>query len=88
MRRPESNWNLRKVNLSFPYIRVLVRGRPEHREEYPQHPPMDLVHRAKIFAPFDALDGFSALIRKADRSFLEPDPVKTEENICEFWEEP
>ena len=88
MRQAESNWDLTKVDLSFPYIRVLVQGRPIHKEEYPKHPPMDRVHRAKIFAPFDALDGYSEKIRKTDRSFLEPDPVKTEENLCEFWDEP
>ena len=67
MRKATANWNLRKVDLSFPYVRVLVRGRPEHRESFPKHPPMDCGHRAKIFAPFDALDGFSAMIRQKDR---------------------
>ena len=88
MREPESNWNLRRVNLSFPYVRVLVRGRPEHKEEYPKHQPMDLVHRAKIFAPFDALDGYSAKIKEKDKSFIEPEPEKAESNICTFWEDP
>lgn len=88
MRQPEPNWNMRKIDLSFPYLQVLFQGKPEHKEEYPKHPPMDLVHRAKIFAPFDALDGYSAKIREKDRSFNEPDPEKTEENICEFWDNP
>ena len=88
MREPESNWNLKKIDFSFPYVRVLVRGRPEHKEEYPKHPPMDLVHRAKIFAPFDALDGYSAMIKEKDKSFIEPEPEKAESNICAFWEDP
>ena len=39
MREATANWNLRKIDLSFPYIRVLVQGRPEHREDFPKHPP-------------------------------------------------
>ena len=88
MRKAESNWNQRRIGLSFPYVRVLVRGRPEHREAFPKHPPMDREHRAKIFAPFDALDGFSAEIKKKDRLFEEAAPEKTEGNICGFREEP
>ena len=88
VRKATANWNLRKVDLSFPYVRVLVRGRPEHRESFPKHPPMDCGHRAKIFAPFDALDGFSAQIRKKDRLFDEAAPEKQEGNICIPWEDP
>ena len=83
MRKAKSNCTLQKVPLSFPYLRVLMQGRPEHRED-PKHPPMDRGHRAKIFAPFDALDGFSAEIRKKDHLFEEAAPEKTEENICGF----
>ena len=83
MRKAKSNCTLQKVPLSFPYLRVLMQGRPEHRED-PKHPPMDRGHRAKIFAPFDALDGFSAEIKKKDRLFEEAAPEKTEENICGF----
>ena len=88
MRKATANWNLRKVDLSFPYVRVLVRGRPEHREAFPKHPPMDRGHRAKIFAPFDALDGFSAMIRQKDRLCGEAVPEKTEGNLCRFREDP
>ena len=88
MRKAESNWNQKRVGLSFPYVRVLVRGRPEHREAFPKHPPMDREHRAKIFAPFDALDGFSAMIRQKDRLCEEAVPEKTEGNICMSWEDP
>ena len=88
MRQAESNCSLKKVDLSFPYLQVLMQGKPVHGEDCLKHPPMDRVHRAKIFAPFDALDGFSALIRQQDCLREEPAQEKTEENICEFWEEP
>ena len=89
MRKAKSNCTLQKVPLSFPYLRVLMQGRPEHREENPKHPPMDRGHRAKIFAPFDALDGFSAEIKKKDRLFEEAVPEKTEGgNIRGFREDP
>jgi hypothetical protein len=88
VRKATANWNLRKVGFSFPYVRVLVRGRPEHREAFPKHPPMDREHRAKIFAPFDALDGFSAMIRQKDRLCEEAVPEKTEGNICMPREDP
>ena len=88
MRKAKSNCTLQKVPLSFPYLRVLMQGRPEHRED-PKHPPMDRGHRAKIFAPFDALDGFSAEIKKKDRLFEEAVPEKTEGgNIRGFREDP
>ena len=88
MRKAESNWNQKRIGLSFPYVRVLVRGRPEHREAFPKHPPMDREHRAKIFAPFDALDGFSAMIRQKDRLCEEAAPGETQGNACIFREDP
>ena len=88
MRKATANWNLRKIGLSFPYVRVLVRGRPEHREAFPKHPPMDCGHRAKIFAPFDALDGFSAMIRQKDRLREETVREKTGRDSCTFREDP
>ena len=88
MREAESNWDQRRIDASFPYIRILMQGRPDNGETLLKHPPMDLGHRAKIFAPFDALDGFSALIRQKDRLREEAAPEKTEENICVPWENP
>ena len=90
MRKAEANWDLNRVDVSFPYIRLLVSGRPERETDLllEKHPPMDRGHRAKIFAPFDALDGFSAQIRQKDRLFEEAAPEKPIENICEFWEDP
>ena len=67
MHKAKSNWNRLRISPSFPYLRILEHGKPEHREEAPKHPPMDQGHRAKIFAPFDALDGFSEMIRQKDR---------------------
>ena len=87
VRKATANWNLRKVDLSFPYVRVLVRGRPEHREAFPKHPPMDCGHRAKIFAPFDALDGFSAMIRQKDRLCEETVREKKDGDPCAFRED-
>ncbi len=85
-----ANWDLRRIELSFPYVWLLVQGRPERSRELfcEKHPPMDREHRAKIFAPFDALDGFSAQIRKKDRLFDEAAPEKQEGNICIPWEDP
>ena len=82
MRRAEPNWDLRRIDRSFPYLRILMRGQPERREDDPKHPPMDRGHRAKIFAPFDALEGFSEMVGQKDRLFEEAAPEKTEENIC------
>lgn len=55
---------------NFKYLDVLMKGRPVHRKMdafYARHPNMDLGKRAKIFAPFDALRGFStAILAKND----------------------
>ena len=45
----------------FRYENVFRQGRPRHDRYDPfriRHPKMDVGHRAKIFAPFDALKGF------------------------------
>lgn len=49
----------------FKYGDVFAKGRPRHQKTDPfgiRHPVMDPEKRAKIFAPFDALRGFSAAI--------------------------
>lgn len=54
----------------FPYRDVLAKGRPRHDRLDPfriRHPQMDPGRRAKLFAPFDALRGFSEAIRKAEK---------------------
>jgi len=49
----------------FRYREVALKGKPSH-ETYDwfslKHPKMDVEHRAKIFAPFDALRGFKDAI--------------------------
>ena len=53
----------------FPYRKILQMGRPKH-ERYSdfglRHPSMPCSRRAKIFAPFDALAGFSDRIEKKE----------------------
>ena len=85
MRKMEANWDLRRISHAFPYLRLLMREWPEGREEDTNYPSMDRGHRAKVFAPFDALDGFSELIGQKDRLREETVPEKTEENICISW---
>ena len=49
----------------FKYREVFRRGRPKHEKYDPfwiKHPPMPARRWAKIFAPFDALDGFDERI--------------------------
>ena len=49
----------------FKYGDVFAKGRPRHQKTDPfgiRHPSMEVSKRAKIFAPFDALRGFSAAI--------------------------
>ena len=53
---------------SFRYRHVIEKGKPTHdKNDYfsIKHPPMDLLRRAKIFSPFDALKGFHDELSKA-----------------------
>ncbi|MBQ9060404.1 MAG: SOS response-associated peptidase family protein [Firmicutes bacterium] len=50
-----------RIPEGFPYRQILLLGRPRHEpwdRFSARHPRMDPGHRAKIFAPFDALRGF------------------------------
>ncbi len=53
----------------FRYREVFMKGKPKH-ERYDRfrikHPGMDRGHRAKIFAPFDALKGFGDAVTSKD----------------------
>jgi len=69
MRKAEPNWNLRRIPVSFPYIRLLVHGAPQPGSS--ARPRMPRERRAKIFAPFDALDGFSDSIRSRNDALVE-----------------
>ena len=65
----------------FPYKKILEMGRPKH-EKYSdfgiRHPSMSCSRRAKIFAPFDALAGFSDRINKKE-TLYEAKKVLSEE---------
>lgn len=52
----------RPVPPGFPYLRILLQGPPRERERVPARPGMGRGKRAKLFAPFDALDGFGESI--------------------------
>ena len=55
--------------VGFEYADVFAKGQPKHQvydSFWADHPPMDQGHRAKIFAPFDALDGFDEAISAKD----------------------
>lgn len=53
------------VPLTFPYIVAFLQGKPQHiGDDFSiKHPPMERGKRAKIFAPFDALDGYGDAVR-------------------------
>ncbi len=66
---------------NFRYRDAFLKGRPRH-EKYDafwmKHPPMDIGHRAKIFAPFAALKGYDTAVASKevlyeDRSDLDKD---------------
>lgn len=64
----------------FRYRAVLLRGKPQHRrydEFEAKHPKMPCSKRAKIFAPYDALKGFSEAV--AAKNVLYVDPVGLEQ---------
>ena len=69
MRKAEPNWDLQRIPVTFPYIRLLMWGAPPAAS--PAHPRMDRERRAKLFAPFDALDGFSDSIRRRNSELVE-----------------
>lgn len=70
-----------KMPAGFKYEKVHLMGRPRH-EKYSdfwrKHIPMDHTHRAKQFAPFDALDGFDEAI--AGKEVLYVDQIKMDED--------
>ena len=70
----------------FPYADVLQKGRPLHRGDDPflfRHPAMPPGKRAKLFAPFDALRGFSAAVIARDVRYGPPREL-SEEALAEL----
>lgn len=57
---------------AFPYREVFLHGRPVHENDgfYDEHPRMERGKRAKIFAPFDALDGYGDAVRSKNVSYV------------------
>ena len=66
-------WRGLLVPVQFPYLNVLLQGRPQHRmDEFSvRHPQMERGRRAKLFAPFDALDGYGDSIREKDAVYVD-----------------
>lgn len=58
----------------FKYTAAFKAGRPRHErydDFYQKHPPMERGRRAKIFAPFDALEGYSESIKEKNIEYVE-----------------
>ena len=58
----------------FRYRDVFLKGKPQH-DRFDlfriRHPSMDVIRRAKIFSPFDALKGFNEAIASKDVLYRE-----------------
>ena len=68
--------------VSFAHRSLFLQGRPRHEkfsEFWRAHPPMDTRHRAKIFAPFDALAGFDEAIESKLVQYTEKRTLSEEE---------
>ncbi len=68
MRTPLPNWNLRCIPVTFPYVCLLFAGGPPPVPA--SRSPMPRERRAKLFAPFDALEGFSESISGRNTEFV------------------
>ena len=69
--------------VNFEYRSLFLHGRPRH-EKYDdfwrKHPPMDTVHRAKIFSAFDALAGFGDCIAGKEVPYCDRRHLSEEEH--------
>ena len=65
--------SLNEVPMDFPYLSVIFQGPPKHNHDdfSLRHSRMELGQRAKMFAPFDALDGYSDAVRGKDVEYVE-----------------
>ena len=70
--------------VSMAYMDILDRERPVHSNDsfFYRHPNMSISQRAKIFAPYDALAGFSGEVKKKEIPY-EPKRVL---DADETWE--
>ncbi len=68
---------------AFPYREVFLRGRPRHEHDdfCRLHPPMERGKRAKIFAPFDALDGYGGAIRAKNTLYTDKILLSAEQTV-------
>ena len=78
------SWNGIEVPMDFPYLSVIFQGPPKHSHDdfSLRHPKMELGKRAKIFAPFDALDGYSDAVQSKDVEYVEKIDL-TEDGLAE-----
>ena len=69
-------WDGMDIPIDFPYLSAILQGPPTHdHDEFAlRHPRMERGKRAKIFAPFDALDGYSDAVKSKNIEYT----VKTE----------
>ena len=68
----------------FPYEKALRAGPPRYDAFFlKKHPPMDRGHRAKIFAPFAALDGFEDTLETKNVVY-DPESALSEEEQAEL----
>ena len=65
--------NAATLPAGFKYTAAFLAGRPIHKDDHfaYRHPRMDRGKRAKIFAPFDALDGYSESIAAKNVQYVE-----------------
>ncbi|MBO6298826.1 MAG: hypothetical protein J6N53_08260, partial [Lachnospiraceae bacterium] len=65
--------NAAPLPVGFKYVTAFMAGRPIHTDDRfsIKHPKMDRGKRAKIFAPFDALDGYSESIDGKNIEYVE-----------------
>ena len=75
---------------NFEYKDVFLKGQPVHSPCDPfrlKHPAMDPGHRAKIFAPFDALAGFDDELARKEALLEAPRELSDDEkNFFDLWE--
>ncbi len=82
-----------EIPIDFPYLSAIFQGPPKHiHDDFSRkHPRMELERRAKLFAPFDALDGYSDAVRSKDVEYVDRTDLAgaglTNEDCNEFSEE-